>query len=115
SVIEDEQFSANQTYRLQLTAELPEEAGIPSLDLRAGLPLKAFIIFHLPEQQMAFWDVGELAVNTLVSGQPTLIFDGEIDTSNRLVPGQAKIEFGLGYAGMPPLRGQSDLLEVVVE
>ncbi|MEO0732380.1 MAG: glycosyltransferase family 39 protein [Bacteroidota bacterium] len=108
-------FRNGADYRLRLTAELPITAGIASLRLDGELPLHPFVIFHLPDEGLVYWKLASTSVQEIKAGTPVVLFEGSFSTWTRLQPGEAKVEFGLGYDGMPPLRGQSGYTVVSVE
>lgn len=94
----------------KLLADVPQE-----LSLSGGFSLSPFIIFHFPDGTMSFYKLGEKATNQLTADQIAAVFTGNLRIMNNLPPGPAVVEFGMGYPGMPPLRGQSELVEVMIE
>ncbi len=94
----------------KLLADVPR-----NLTLNGNFSLSPFIIFHFPDGTMSFYKLGEKAANQLAADQTAAVFTGNLRIMNNLPPGPAVVEFGLGYPGMPPLRGQSELVEVVIE
>ena len=81
----------------------------------AGLPLGLFVTFHYPDGEILYWKLRPENFEALRPGRRALRHDQPFIVPEELPPGAAKIEFGLGYDGMPPLRGQSARFEVSVE
>ena len=101
-----------QLYSLTLTAQAPYR----EISLRAGnLSLSPHITIHYAEEEMRFWELERGEVYPVIRpGQLTGLFRGAFRTFNDSPLGPAEIEFGLAYAGMPPIRGQSVRYPIVV-
>lgn len=101
-----------ELYKLTLVTQAPRQ----KIFLDAGnLPLAPFITIHYAEEEMRFWQLERgITASQIVTGHPTAVFLGSFRTFNDSPLGPVEIEFGLGYAGMPPLRGQSQRYPVVI-
>ena len=82
---------------------------------RRGLALRLFITFHYPDGKIFYWKLPTKDFELLQPGQRTFSYKRPFVVPEELPVGEAKVEFGLGYKGMPPLRGQSERYEVTVE
>ncbi len=86
-----------------------------NLDLKAGnLPLRPYIIFHFPDGTMDFYPL-ELSGATKLVKDNTVRLTSGAPIMGKLPAGPARVELGLGYRGMPPLRGQSKIFDVEIE
>jgi hypothetical protein len=64
---------------------------------------------------MLYWKLQPQDFSTLSPGQRTFSYEQVFKVPKELPTGPAKVEFGLGYEGMPPLRGESKRFDVLVE
>lgn len=78
------------------------------------LPLFLHITFHFGEEEMRFWRLASDNLTYDGKAPDEIIFSGQFRTFNDSPLGAAEVEFGLGYEGMPPVRGQSERFEVVI-
>ncbi len=102
------------SYPLRVSAVFP---GYFSEDLHlrdAALPIDLFAILHFPDERMSYWRLGPLATDRLTPGDTTLLFDGTVLLPEDTPAGAALLELGLGYEGMPPIRGQIGKETVIV-
>ena len=95
---------------VDLSATIPR-----TINTKEGLPLRLFITFHYPDGKMYYWKLRPQHFTTLTAGPQTFSYDQPFLVPEELPLGPAKVEFGLGYEGMPPLRGQSERVGVLVE
>lgn len=76
------------------------------LDLAGDLPLDLYVALLSPDDQKYFWRLSPLQTNKLMRGEETVLFEGELTVPTE-PPGETlELTIGLGYRGMPPLRGQ---------
>ncbi len=121
-------FQVAKDARLALAGPLPSQvragSGVSivvtvtcprSIDLAAGLPLSLFAILQYPDGEQVYWKLAPLKQTRIlaggapgVRGQPgQVLYVGSLFIPPLAPAGEAALEFGLGYRGMPPLRGQS--------
>ena len=114
-----ENFQVPKGTELAVTSPLPERASpgkdIPlrleataprNLYLRGPLPLDLYAILQYPDGRQAFWRLQPLE-DSLLSAGTAEVYRGKLHLPEDLSPGVVELSFGLGYRGMPPLRGQS--------
>ena len=110
---------AGRSYPVAVTATLPVEAGIPSLELFGELPFSLHLTVHdqqtgdLISVPVEGFSARPRAGNQLVPhsvgvqrigvGEPVLLYQGPVRIPD-VPPGEAEIELGLAYPGMPPIR-----------
>jgi len=57
---------------------------------------------------MDFEKLKPLSTAVLMPNRLTTLYTGTVNIPADAPTGPVEVEFGLGYAGMPPLRGQSE-------
>ncbi len=83
-------------------------ASLRSVDLRAALPLDLFAILQYPGGEQVYWRLTPLQRSRLSGGGGArVLYEGPLSIPPTAPEGEVDLEFGLGYRGMPPLRGQS--------
>lgn len=97
-------ISRSSSPPFQLLGEVPR-----ALHLNAGqLPSYPMITIYYSAEEKRFWKLrGGKAFTTIPKGSDVPVFKGQLSLYNNVPLGRAEIEFGMGYQGMPPLRGQS--------
>ncbi|WP_187271171.1 ArnT family glycosyltransferase [Neolewinella aurantiaca] len=105
-----EVFSRGKEVNVELSAIIPR-----SIRTDSGLPLRLFIIFHYPDGDILYWKLRPENFTELSSGERLFTYGAPFVVPTDLPAGAAEVEFGLGYTGMPPLRGESERFEIVVE
>ncbi len=90
---------------LRLTAVAPDP-----VDLQSALPLDLFAILQFPGGEQVFWKLEPLELKEISGGGARVLYAGPLRIPMDVPPGKVYLEFGLGYRGMPPLRGQSESL-----
>lgn len=80
-----------------------------------GLPIELFITFHYPDGEILYWKLRANNFAELKQGVTTMQYEQPFLVPEGLPTGPVKVEFGLGYQGMPPLRGQSARFDALVE
>jgi hypothetical protein len=103
-------FSRGAEINVDLTASIPR-----TLRTTEGLPLELFITFHYPDGEILYWKLKPKGFAELNSGQQRFSYEQAFVVPEKLPIGPAKVEFGLGYKGMPPLRGESERIDILVE
>ncbi|MFK8164898.1 MAG: ArnT family glycosyltransferase [Lewinella sp.] len=91
------------TYPVEIVGAVPRRFG-----LTRPLSLHPFVIFHYSDGTMDFEQQKPLATAVLMPNVPTTLYRRGIEIPVDAPAGPVEIEFGLGYNGMPPLRGQSE-------
>lgn len=85
------------------------------LSTTAGnLPLSLFITLHFDTEDMLFWRLAPESIAYGGRAGQDLVISGKFRTWADCPLGSAEVEFGLGYDGMPPIRGQSPRFKVEV-
>ena len=102
-------WTRGQAVDLTLRARSPR-----AVRTAAGLPLQLFVIFHYPDADPLYRTLHVADFTALPVGERLLRPAAPFRVPADLPAGEARVEFGLGYAGMPPLRGQSPLFAVTV-
>jgi len=103
------------TLRHGAIVDLRLEADIPRrirTDLGAGVDL--FVIFHYPDGEIRYWKLYPDDFDLLTPGKRTFLYGKAFRIPNSLNSGKVQVEFGVGYGDLPPLRGQSDKVEVLI-
>ena len=95
-------FAVGDSVPLAVWAQTPY-----AITLAGTLPLDLFAILRDEQGEMVYWKLGALAVPVLAPNNTTLLYRGVLTIPNRVAPGYKELAFGLGYRGMPPLRGQT--------
>ncbi|MCX8210634.1 MAG: glycosyltransferase family 39 protein [Lewinella sp.] len=103
-------FRRGEAVDVDLMASIPRR-----IRTDAGPSLRLFITFHYPDGEMLYWKLQPQDFSTLSPGQRTFSYEQVFKVPKELPTGRAKVEFGLGYEGMPPLRGESKRFDVLVE
>ncbi len=104
-----------ERYPLTIEASFHTPPTTGMIDLRKGLPLDLFITFHYADT-MVFWKLTPPTTPLLPrDATTTVLFSGELELPEDLPAGEVEIEWGLGYQGMSPLRGQSEKTVHTVE
>ncbi len=104
---------AGDRTNLTLSARSPR-----AIDMRAALPLDLFAILQYPGGEQVYWKLAPLRHSFISAGgargaaeSPTqperVLYEGPLTIPPTAPAGEVDLEFGLGYRGMPPLRGQS--------
>jgi hypothetical protein len=75
--------------------------------LTRPLLLEPFVIFHYADGSMDFERLRPLDTAVLMPSKPTKLYSGTVNIPVKAPVGPVEVEFGLGYEGMPPLRGLS--------
>jgi hypothetical protein len=100
-------------YPLTVLASFPKLPGAERIRLDAQLPLDLFVTFYYSES-MRFWKLRPLKTTVLQRDEQTNLFIGQLQLPADLAPGEVELELGLGYEGMPPLRGQSVRTKLII-
>lgn len=103
-------FRRGEEVNVDLLATIPR-----TIQTKAGLPLRLFITFHYPDGEIFYWKLQPEDFTVLEPGQRKLRYKQVFKVPTELPTGAAKVEFGLGYDKMPPLRGESKRIEILVE
>jgi hypothetical protein len=103
-------FRRGEEVEVDLIATIPR-----TIRTSQGLALRLFITFHYPNGKIYYWKLPAKDFELLQPGQRTFSYGHPFLVPKELPVGSAKVEFGLGYDGMPPLRGQSGRYEIIVE
>jgi len=103
-------FKRGEEVDIDLRATIPR-----FIRTAAGLPLRLFITFHYPDGAILYWKLRTKDFDLLRPGMRTFSYDQAFLVPGELPAGPAQVEFGLGYKGMPPLRGESMRYEVTVK
>jgi hypothetical protein len=85
-----------------------------AIDLNRGLPLDLFITFYHGKRVVSFLKLRPLANHQLPAARVQLLYHGDFAAPTDIPSGETIIELGLGYRGMPPLKGQSERISVVI-
>ena len=99
-----------QLYDYTLTVSSPRVLHPDAGDL----PLSLHVALHYAEEELLFWRLEPDAVTRNPFDPTELTYTGRFRTWGNTPPGPAEVELGLAYAGMPPLRGQSERAAVVI-
>lgn len=106
---------------LQPTREYPLKVAVArpaapqnTIRLDRGLPLDLFLIIRYSGKRMSFWKLRPMLNHQLPPAGEVLLYDGLIKVSADIPAGEARVELGLGYQGMPPLSGQSESRSVQI-
>ena len=91
---------------IELQLSLDPKWGVPSVDFSAGLPLTILVTAYNERGQYRYYPLGAAAGAVIRTGEPILV-TGELRIDNSILLGAVRLEFGLQYRGMPPLKGQS--------
>ncbi len=83
-----------------------------SINLSGQLPVHLFIINGLEDGTYAYERLPDIATDRLPDGRRVLLFSGIPPDSFVSPDGEKNLSVGLGYQGMPPLRGQSPTYEL---
>ncbi|NJO86876.1 MAG: hypothetical protein HC821_02160 [Lewinella sp.] len=89
-----------------------------ALSLDQGLTQQLYLIYQYSDVRKEEWRyqaLTPLLTRRLLAGrlgQP--IFEGSLKLDPDLPPGAVKLHLGLGYTGLPPLRGQSATAQAVI-
>ena len=97
------------TTTVRITAESP----LP-VNLRAAWKLRLFAVLVYPDGEREYFALSPLQVQHLPAGHPVLLYEGPVRPPRGIEAGAARLNFALGYAGMPPLRDQSPVYPVRV-
>ena len=90
------------------SAQLEVRAHAPyPINLGSDLPLDLFAIVWDQQGEKNYWELGPLETTTLPRNDTTLLYRGILTVPDSIAQGARELTFGLGYRGMPPLRGQS--------
>ncbi|MEM9837245.1 MAG: hypothetical protein AAF828_12120, partial [Bacteroidota bacterium] len=108
------QMFHKQSIQLDIMVELNELAEGEQLDLDAGLPLQLYAIFQYVGDGWQWFPLEPLRRKTIVVGDKQLLYRGTFEVPDSLPETELLFQLGLGYEGMPPLRGQSELWPVTV-
>jgi hypothetical protein len=115
-------FQVLKNVRLELLTPLPDTlrsgeaidvrlfADIPRrIDTGIGMGVDLFVIFHYPDGKILYRQLYPDNFGILYPGRRTFDYKKpfRIPSSWPAGPVEVEVEFGLGYGGMPPLRGQS--------
>jgi len=92
-------FPRGKAVNVDLIATIPR-----SIRTSQGLALRLFITFHYPDGKIMYWKLRTQDFSALSPGIRTFSYDQPFLVPKELPTGPAKVEFGLGYDGMPPLR-----------
>ena len=93
------------SYPVTITGLLPAEAGIDAVDFAGELPVSLYVTFHSrADASMRFVTVARPQVQGIERGQPSTVFRGRVRIPDDITAGEGRVEFGLGYAAMPPIR-----------
>lgn len=84
------------------------------LDFNTDLPLHLYAIFQIVGEGWTYIPLDPLTQNSIGEEKEALLFRGQIAVPEDLPQGEVIFQLGLGYDGMPPLRGQSELWPLVV-
>lgn len=84
------------------------------LNLEAGLPLQLYAIFQYIDDGWYYYPLEPLARKSIVEGENQLLYRGRFTVPTDLPQDELVFQIGLGYQGMPPLRGQSELVPVTI-
>ncbi|MEL6142447.1 MAG: hypothetical protein AAFU67_12590, partial [Bacteroidota bacterium] len=99
----------------RVTSQPKEQEKLPKINMNAPLPLGLFAIFQYVGDGWEYLKLAPLKV-TLTSGHVgQVIYEGPLIIPPNLPEGEIIFQLGLGYEGMPPLRGQSALRPVIVK
>ena len=83
------------------------ESPLP-LYLTGDLAIDLYATLQYADGTFDYWPLRPLQTDSLRAGRETVLYRGEVSVPDSLpVSGEARLGFGLGYRGMPPLRGQS--------
>lgn len=82
------------------------------VNLRAELPLDLFAIVRYPTGEKHYWRLTPVRTTRLPANERLVLYEGSLDFPTDLPLGEAYLEFGFAYRGMPPLRGQSASMDV---
>ena len=115
-----EDFQVAWRVKLLPELELPVELAVGSsvaltvraytpypTDLNSELPLDLFAIIWDERGEKDYWKLGPMETTTLPPDDTTLLYRGRLTVPDTVPTGEVELTFGLGYRGMPPLRGQS--------
>ncbi|MTB51815.1 glycosyltransferase family 39 protein [Lewinella sp. W8] len=103
---------AGAEYPIEISVQRPAQPDY-TVELHRGLPMDLFItLYH--KKVMDFVKLRPLISNILPADSEQLLFAGTITIPEDAVLGKTNIELGLGYQGMPPLRGQSALVSAII-
>ena len=100
-------LAIGREYAATVDFGLPAGSGIGSVDVSAGLPATLFLTVHYPENGEKYYF--PIAPAGKVNGAVRFTIPDHFPA------GDARLELGLAYAGMPPLRGQSELMDVTLQ
>lgn len=103
-------FRRGKEVDVDLLATIPR-----SIRTATGLPLRLFVIFHYPGGEIHYWKLKPEGFGLLSPGVRRFSYQQPFLVPDKLPAGPVEVEFGLGYEGMPPLRGESKRYEVMVE
>ncbi|PHI20907.1 4-amino-4-deoxy-L-arabinose transferase [Lewinellaceae bacterium SD302] len=84
------------------------------LELNGRMPIQVYAIFQEIDGEWKYIHLKDIKGTAILPGDPRLLFEGEITVPEGLPPTEHLLQFGLGYSGMPPLRGQSELMTVQI-
>lgn len=85
-----------------------------TVKLNRSLPLDVYIIYQSSNEKWIWTKLETLSKTSIAPGEPQLLFKGNITVPEGLEKTEQLIHFGAGYRGMPPLRRQSEAVEVIV-
>ncbi|MFT5999548.1 MAG: hypothetical protein ACI81P_002006 [Neolewinella sp.] len=91
-----------QRHAVEIVGTVPRRFG-----LTRPLLLEPFVIFHYADGSMDFERLRPLDTAVLMPSKPTKLYSGTVNIPVKAPVGPVEVEFGLGYEGMPPLRGLS--------
>jgi hypothetical protein len=86
-----------------------------TLKLGTELPLQLFAVFQYVGDGWQYYPLEPLTRKSIDVGENQLLYRGEFIVPADLPATELIFQLGLGYKGMPPLRGQSELIPVTVE
>lgn len=88
------------------------------LDLKLNtpdFPLDLYAIFQFVGDGWFYGKLKPLRVESVRGDQTVLLYEGLLKIDPSLPLDELQFQLGLGYPGMPPLRGQSELQSVIIE
>ena len=86
-----------------------------TLNLDAELPLQLFAIFQYVGDGWQYYPLEPLTRKSIDVKENQLLYSGEFTVPADLPATELIFQLGMGYQGMPPLRGQSELIPVTLK
>ena len=107
--------TVGRTVPVRVTALQPANRSDLPLRLRAGLRTDLMAIARWGDDEKSYWTLAPVKATALLPGQPVELFAGDLAIPAGVPAGvPVLLSIGLAYEGMPPLRGQGRVGEVVV-